>query len=102
MTIHTFGYTGTAYDACQCYDALARDGEILHIPSESVVGLSGTWPVAVTEAHGQLHQYRNDGDPLASAPGFDGYTQTDCVNAVQLAVAEGYPIHKPFKRFIQP
>ena len=59
MTLYThrilcFESTGDAYDACQC-DESVRDGDILLIVSEGVVGIADTWPVAVTEKHGNLH-----------------------------------------------
>jgi hypothetical protein len=59
--VHTFETTGEAYDACQCSDDIAN-GDTLLIPSEGVVGIADTWPVAVTFAFGKLH-----------APG-EGYT----------------------------
>lgn len=52
--IHTFDSTQEAYDACQCDESI-KDGDILLIPSEGVVGLAGTWPVAVTVKYGELH-----------------------------------------------
>lgn len=53
--IHVFDSTGEAYDDTQTRDDI-RDGDVLLIPSEGVVGfLNAAWPVAVTEAHGALH-----------------------------------------------
>lgn len=53
-TVHTFGDTGEAYDASQCRDEI-RDGDILHVPSESVVGfLFQAWPTAVTVESGEF------------------------------------------------
>ena len=54
MAIHIFDSTGDAYDACQCDENVTR-GDILYIPSENVVGLADTWPVAITKEYGQLH-----------------------------------------------
>ena len=54
MTIHTFPDTGLAYDACQCDDTI-KDGDILLIEREGVVGIADTWPIAITEKHGVLH-----------------------------------------------
>lgn len=54
MRIHLFESTGEAYDACQC-DEDIKDGDVLVIESERVVGVADTWPFAVTVAHGNLH-----------------------------------------------
>ena len=55
MKIWAFESTGDAYDTIQCNDEI-RKGDIVLVPSERVVGLADTWPVAPTEACGQLHQ----------------------------------------------
>jgi len=52
--IHWFADTGEAYDATQC-DESVHQGDILVIPSEQVVGVAYTWPIAVTFEHGNLH-----------------------------------------------
>ncbi len=52
MNVHTYPTTGEAYDACQTG---LPNNEVLLIPFEGVVGISGTWPIAVTVSHGQLH-----------------------------------------------
>ncbi len=54
MAEFTFGSSGEAYDACQC-DEDIKDGDVLIIKSEKVVGIAGTWPVAVTVENGELH-----------------------------------------------
>jgi hypothetical protein len=63
-TVHTFPDSRDAYDATQTgqwYDdetddsVEVKDGDILLIPTEGVVGLCTTWPVAVTKNSGQLH-----------------------------------------------
>lgn len=54
MIIHEFETTGEAYDACQC-DETIRDGDVLLIKSEGVVGLAHAWPCAVTVETGELH-----------------------------------------------
>jgi len=66
VTPHTFkdvnvwvcSDTGQAYNFCQCSDE-AEDGDILYIPSENVVGVVHTWPIAVTRNAGELHQPDN-------------------------------------------
>ena len=55
MSIHKFDSTAEAYDACQCDEDIKR-GDLLVIESEGVVGVADTWPYAITEAHGELHQ----------------------------------------------
>lgn len=55
MKIHSFASTTQAYDACQT--GLPSD-EVIAILPEGVVGISGTWPVAVTKEHGCLHAKR--------------------------------------------
>lgn len=53
-TIHVFDTTYDAYDACQS-DPKVENGDILVCIDERIVGIAGTWPVAVTTAHGQFH-----------------------------------------------
>ena len=53
--IHRFESTAEAYDACQCDDTI-RTGDVLIVAPEGVVGIAGTWPVAVTQAHGEFHR----------------------------------------------
>ena len=55
MSIHKFESTKEAYDACQ-WDEDIKRGDLLVIESEGVVGVADTWPYAITEAHGELHQ----------------------------------------------
>jgi hypothetical protein len=60
--LHTFETTGEAYDASQTDDRI-RDGDILHVPTEDVVGiLLEAWPVAITEKHGEFHLANDDLD----------------------------------------
>jgi hypothetical protein len=87
--VHTFDSTGEAYDASQCNEAI-RSGDVLHVPSEGVVGiLCEAWPVAVTAAHGAFHQLAgaNNGlkatDPQAA---FSGLMEADWTASVALAL----------------
>lgn len=57
VKVHEFNDSGDAYDACQCDESI-KDGDILLILPEGVIGLAGTWPVAITEEHGKLHTAR--------------------------------------------
>ena len=50
--IHEFSSTRDAYDASQCY---VDTGDVLYVPSESVVGVSYTWPIAITNEWEGLH-----------------------------------------------
>lgn len=63
-TVHTFPDSESAYDATQTgqwYDDATdsavevKNGDILVIPDEGVVGICTTWPVAVTKNSGKLH-----------------------------------------------
>lgn len=50
--IHEFSSTRDAYDASRCY---VDTGDVLYVPQENVVGVSYTWPFAITEGRGALH-----------------------------------------------
>ncbi|NIY68095.1 hypothetical protein [Streptomyces malaysiensis] len=52
--VHTFGDTFQAYNATQCQEDI-RDGDVLLVESEKVVGIAWTWPFALTESIGELH-----------------------------------------------
>jgi hypothetical protein len=56
LKVLTFESTYAAYDAIQVAsaDEIAM-GDVILIPSERVVGVADTWPVAVTLAYGSLH-----------------------------------------------
>ena len=58
--VRVFRNTGAAYDACQT-DATLVAGTVLLVPTEQVVAVAWTWPVAVTRNDGELH--RLEGDP---------------------------------------
>lgn len=49
-----FPSTRNAYDACQTSEDI-RDGDVLVIEDEKVVGIAWTWPFALTESFGELH-----------------------------------------------
>lgn len=55
MKIHEFESTEEAYAATQC-DGDVKDGDLIVVESEKVIGVAETWPFAVTEAHGDLHR----------------------------------------------
>ena len=54
-TVHVHETTGEAYDDCQT-DEGHKGGDLIWVPSEGVVGICDTWPIAVTAAFGNLHQ----------------------------------------------
>lgn len=54
MSVHTFDSCEEAYDACQCREEI-KQGDILLIPSENVVGIADTWPIAISGETDILH-----------------------------------------------
>lgn len=90
--------TGDAYDCIMCGVDGVKTGDIIIIESEQVVGLAWTWPVAITEADGDLHQAA-DGLTLADiCHGADNtgsrvFTDEQIAAAVAVATELGYPIH---------
>ncbi|WTW95438.1 hypothetical protein OG216_19545 [Streptomycetaceae bacterium NBC_01309] len=55
VRVHYFESTADAYDQTQC-DSDIRDGDVLVIAAEKVVGfLNEAWPVALTAEHGEFH-----------------------------------------------
>ena len=52
--VHTFRSTFEAYNATQCIEEI-RDGDVLVIKPEQVIGIACTWPFALTEHIGELH-----------------------------------------------
>ncbi|MEV5264770.1 hypothetical protein [Streptomyces werraensis] len=57
--VHTFNSTSDAYDATQC-DEDIKDGDVLVIEPEKVVGIAYTRPFALTEHIGELHAMTNN------------------------------------------
>jgi len=57
--IHHFESSSTAYDASQA-DPGVETGDVLVIASEGVVGISDTWPFAITVESGVLHAIKTD------------------------------------------
>lgn len=58
--VRVFASSGAAYDACQT-DATLRSGTVLLVPTEQIVAIAWTWPVAVTRNDGELHRLEDDG-----------------------------------------
>lgn len=62
IRVFTFDDSGSAYDQTQVR-ADVHDGDVLHIPSENVVGfLMRAWPVAVSADRGVLHTLADPDD----------------------------------------
>lgn len=93
--VHTFSSTGRAYDACQGDEI--KNGDILLIPSEKVVGLAWTWPVAVTVEYGALHipKREEDEDEITTHQNLvraAGWSEESIVNALALARSNGWEV----------
>ena len=89
--IHHFDSTVRAYDATQSDDKIKK-GDVLIIESEKVVGLADTWPIAVTELPGELHDL---------APGYTlekmGFSDKSIALARDAAKTLGFPLFVPEK-----
>ena len=59
VNVWTFRDTETAYNSTQCDDDM-KNGDILLIPSENVVGICHTYPIAITTKAGLLHKLNID------------------------------------------
>lgn len=106
MLAYLFNDSGEAYDATQCRDELAENGHALVIPSEGVVGLSYTWPVAVTAKQGQLHNIRLSTaetfvHEFGTNKGERVFSDAVCALAVRYALDLGLEIDTPFAGFIE-
>ena len=86
--------TAAAYDRCQ-WDEQVADGVILLVETERVVGLAGTWPVAVTVAQGQLHSIMQDGSVERLAADMHWETE-QIIAAVDLALERGWEVDRQF------
>lgn len=85
---HIFANTVDAYDATQC-DRKVLAGHALLVPYEGVVGLSWTWPVAVTIASGDLHVM---GDDPAKVIADANWTTSQIRHAVAVAEENNFPV----------
>lgn len=94
MTLWCFQDTRDAYDACQC-DERIKNGDALLIGGSQVVGLAGTWPIAVTAASGGLH-LPEDGVDVADLMGI---TREKITFAINLARSRGYSLADWAKEF---
>ena len=92
----TFATSGDAYNATQCLDLLAGNGHAL-VCADGVIGLSYTWPVAVTADPGNLHVY--DGtdlsgllDQYGAEAGKPVFSRAAIIQACAFAIANGQPL----------
>jgi len=94
IRIHIFGHSGDAYDATQCNEDI-KNGDILLIPDEQVVGLADTWPVAVTDEAGHLHTLKGSFETYVHEFGKNAgqrvFTDEQINLARALARGLGYP-----------
>lgn len=98
--VHEFETSGDAYDCSQMGvtwtntgdtgDTAVKDGDILHVPAEQVVGVCDTWPVAVTKTMGSLHGTDNVRGMLADP--LTGVSARQLRRAVYFARERGYEL----------
>lgn len=69
MKVHQCISSAEAYDAIQTGEIPV--GEVVVVQSEGVVGVSDTWPVAVTKARGSFHQISPGANPVLFEKLFD-------------------------------
>jgi len=90
-TIHMFDSSGEAYDTVQS-DKSIEDGDILYIPSEGVVGIADTWPLAVTHNRGKLH---HPSDTYFQDP--NSFEKEEIMEVVRFAKKVGLMTYKVFR-----
>jgi len=95
MSDPVYESTADAYAVCQC-DATIRNGDLLVIPSEQVVGLAWTWPVAVTVFPGDLHTLDAAADVTRLRTNA-GWTVAQVQAAVAEADRRGWPVDPRFR-----
>lgn len=88
--VFAFDSTRDAYNASQSDEDAGKTGATLVVYSEQVVGLSWTWPVAITEVHGELHSIKPDafGNIAKDA----GFTHEQVREAVNVARRRGFDV----------
>lgn len=106
MKLHKFSSTSEAYDCTQCgctFDAdkeiEVKNGDLLVIEAEQVVGVADTWPFAVTVATGQLHIPVVDGtlsDGVASRLG------PHLLRAMGQALLRGWSVREQMLKLLPP
>jgi len=99
--MRTFSNTAAAYDACQCDESI-RNGDLLVITSEGVIGLAWTWPLAVTVAHGELHYAKEGVARIDRLLKDSGITVGQVRVAIEHADAHGFPVQDVWRAAVQP
>lgn len=90
MSYRRFRSTEEAYNQTQTDETLVK-GTVLVIPSEQVVGLADTWPIAITQKNGELHTVSAETDHLDYLAR-RGFTLAHVQMAVATAIAQGWPV----------
>ena len=96
VQVHYFDSTGEAYDACQCDDDI-KNGDILIIQTEKVVGLAWAWPIAVTKNCGNLHFHKDGVDGIHQTKDFEGkyvFETSQVAEACRIAASMGYELYE--------
>ena len=89
--VHAFESTGEAYDACQCNEEI-KNGDILVVSSEQVIGIACTWPFAITENNGSFHTIANNDAGRAIIAEY----RRSIIEAKMRAMGAGYAISSGF------
>lgn len=90
-SVFYFPTSGEAYDATQCWEDI-KDGDVLVVSSEKIVGVADTWPIAVTAESGELHEVAKRGEYEANPAMWRGI-----IRAVKIARGAGFPIAALFQ-----
>lgn len=92
--VHEFVASGAGYDETQCNDAI-KDGDVLVVPSEKVVGIlyDIAYPVALTKEHGAFGSFIDGAFPSGA---FDRYGE-QIAKAVEIAKREGFELIEALK-----
>ena len=93
INVHIFDDSVEAYGHCQ-WDDEVHTGDVLVIPSEGIVGIAHTWPVAVTVEHKELHRAGSEWSGAEAK-----ITDQQIANAIKIAKEHGFPINSEVKVF---
>lgn len=97
IKFHTLATTGRAYDACQTCEEISN-GDLLLIPGERVIGIAWTWPIALTEEPGKLHQPK-EGMERKVLGDIPNVTTATLAAARQLAALHDIQLAKPYLEY---
>jgi hypothetical protein len=106
MKMHKFSDTGTAYDCTQCgctfeggVETQVKNGDLLLIDTEQVVGVTDTWPFVVTAAAGKLHSLAHG---VAVPIELRKQYGPQILRAVGQAILRGWPVRQAFLDLLLP